>query len=120
MEPEPDCYLETTQETIEFFSELFRQYCHLHSYIGICFDTCHIAIQFEDIYQSLLSFKNSNIKIAKVQLSSALSLNAEEKIPQEVLLPFAEEVYLHQTKVKEGEQVYSFVIYHRLLKHLKK
>ena len=107
LEPEPDCYLETTQETIDFFNDFYQQYSPLKPYIGICFDTCHIALQFEDLCQSLLMLQSAQVTVGKVQLSSALSLDSRNKSPAS-LLPFVEETYLHQTKIKQNNQIYSF------------
>jgi hypothetical protein len=114
LEPEPDCLLETTQEVIRFFeSQLFPQAVpHLVSrlscdraeaeailrrHIGVCFDTCHLAIQFENLSESLCSLVRHGLRISKIQLSAAL-----EVIPTTAartrLIAFLDPVYLHQVK----------------------
>ncbi len=115
LEPEPMTSVETTAEAIAFFeSVVFRQGSEalarrtnrtkrqaevaMQRHIGICFDTCHLAVQYEDLPQSLANLQAAGIAVPKVQLSSALRLeepatNAEGR---EVLKGFDEERYLHQ------------------------
>lgn len=93
LEPEPDCFLETTDEVIEFFAR--RPH---HPKLGVCFDTCHQLLQFEDPAESLLRLKAAGIPIGKIQLSAApITRNPAE------LLPFAGKTYLHQTRWKRND-----------------
>jgi sugar phosphate isomerase/epimerase len=114
LEPEPDCYLETTTETIAFFknvlftsgaTELARLLkCYrsdaealIRRHLGVCFDTCHVALQYEDLVESLRAYQAEGIRISKIQLSAALAAksNAESWA---ALSKFVEPVYLHQVK----------------------
>ena len=114
LEPEPDCYLETTAETISFFKDVlftagtqevarilkcYRSDAEsmMRQHLGVCFDTCHVALQGEDLTESLRAYKAEGIRISKVQLSAALRAqsNAES---WEALRSFCEPVYLHQVK----------------------
>jgi hypothetical protein len=63
----------------------------------VCFDTCHVALQSEDLTESLRAYQFAGIRISKVQISAALRTpsNAESWA---ALRPFAEPVYLHQVK----------------------
>ncbi len=105
LEPEPACFLETTDEAIQFFNDALlrdagkktREIIRRH--IGICFDTCHVAIQFEDLVESLRKFENAGIRISKIQLSAALRARANAE-SWRALEPFCEPVYLHQTKAR--------------------
>src|SRR5690606_6417206 len=80
LEPEPDCFLETTGETISFFENfLFRRGVEevqrilglyrddaealVRRHLGVCFDTCHVALQFEDLTESLRAYKAAGILI---------------------------------------------------------
>ncbi len=106
LEPEPGCYLETTEETVRFFNEvLFRLGSKtlpeeiLRRHIGVCFDTCHVAIQFEDLAESLLRYEAGGIRISKIQVSAALRGHGTETT-LEALKPFCEPVYFHQVKAK--------------------
>jgi sugar phosphate isomerase/epimerase len=114
LEPEPDCFLETTAETLRFFgetlfpigaAEIVRQRggsreaaeALLRRHVGVCFDTCHVALQFEDPTASLAALRAAGIRISKVQISAALrTVSSPESWA--ALRPFAEPVYLHQVK----------------------
>ena len=123
LEPEPDCFLETTAETIAFFqdtlftagtNELARLLkCYksdadaiIRRHLGVCFDTCHVALQYEDLAESLRAYRAAGIRISKVQLSAALQAAATPET-YAALAPFAEPVYLHQVKgrAKSGARI---------------
>ena len=114
LEPEPDCFLETTAETISFFENyLFRRGAQevarilgmyrddaeqlMRRHVGVCFDTCHVALQFEDLTESLRAYRTAGIRISKVQLSAALRAKSNPE-SWEALRAFVEPVYLHQVK----------------------
>lgn len=114
LEPEPDCFLETTPETIAYFKDYLlmagvdevgrilqcsREQAeeHVRRHLGVCFDTCHVAMQYEDLHTSLLAYKDEGIRISKIQLSAALQTNATFEAA-EALRRFNEPVYLHQVK----------------------
>jgi sugar phosphate isomerase/epimerase len=118
IEPEPDCVLENTEETIAFFERwLFpiggpllasalgispeEARRELQDHIRLCFDCCHFAVEFEDPAVALERLAAAGIRIGRVQLSSALDV----RFPQdqggantmaERLRPFADTTYLHQ------------------------
>jgi len=117
LEPEPDCLLETTRDVIQFFEGSLldqgipyitsRLSCNrreaediLRRHIGICFDTCHLAVQFETLPDSLSLLTKHGIRISKVQLSSALEVVPTQTARQD-LVPFIDPVYLHQVKRAE-------------------
>ena len=112
LEPEPGCYLETTSETIDFFTNhVFKRGAQLlaakmnssaenardllRHHLGVCLDTCHVALQFEDPAESLRRYEAAGIRVPKIQISSALRTNSPD-----ALRPFAEPVYLHQVKAR--------------------
>lgn len=114
LEPEPDCLLETTDDVIRFFEGplleqgiphlVSRLSCTrkdaetiLRRHIGICFDTCHLAIQFENLADSLARLNDHGIRISKIQLSSALEVSPSASARQR-LIEFVDPVYLHQVK----------------------
>jgi hypothetical protein len=118
IEPEPDCSLENTSETLQFFQErlghdgaplLARAFGigveaareALLEHIRVCFDCCHFAVEFENARATLARFREAGIKIGRVQLSSALDITfppdrAEAARIAERLRPFADATYLHQ------------------------
>ena len=116
LEPEPGCLLETTPETIAFFNEhLFTRGANLlaaklrssrataaallRHHLGVCLDTCHAALQFEDPAQSLDLYQAEGIRVPKIQISSALRADATPAA-LDALRPFVEPVYLHQVKAR--------------------
>jgi sugar phosphate isomerase/epimerase len=102
IEPEPFCVVETTPQTIQFFRQLWNEpNCagHLRTHLGLCFDVCHQAVEFEDVAASIRSLDAEGIRINKVHVSCALQLddprrNAEGRT---ALHRFVEPRYLHQT-----------------------
>ena len=96
LEPEPLGWFENTTETINFF-ERFRS-VHgdkFNSIIGVNYDTCHLAIEYENANESLSLLKEKNIRISKLHLSSALKLEPDSKTLN-YLESYEEDVYLHQ------------------------
>ncbi|HEY7884161.1 MAG TPA: metabolite traffic protein EboE [Cellvibrionaceae bacterium] len=92
IEPEPYCVLETTDETIAFFQRLSLPE-HLQPFVGLCFDACHQAVEYEHPTECLARIKVEGIPIGKVQVSSALRAQRDEI---QHLFTFDEPVYLHQ------------------------
>lgn len=105
VEPEPYCLLETTPETISFFRRLFAagdaigQGETVRRFIGVCYDVCHQAVEFENIADSLRSLVRENIRINKVHITCAIRLEqpGENHAGREALANYAEQRYLHQT-----------------------
>lgn len=118
LEPEPDCVLETTSEAIEFLTVTLPRAAEtvaeeiglapdnvsetLARNVGICLDTAHSAVEFEDPAESLTRFAAAGVRVAKVQLSSALRLTASAEAMNK-LEAFVDPVYLHQVKLRRPE-----------------
>ena len=110
LEPEPDCVLEHTIQAIRLFTEELpaaAQRCSVarsavESHLGLCFDVCHQAVQFEDIDASLRSLASAGVAVGKVQVSSALEL-PEPAAGHALLGPFAEPRYLHQVRCRRAD-----------------
>ena len=99
LEPEPCCFLETIEETLAFFRDhlhtdasaaivaeatgLSREQAReaLRRHLGVCYDICHGAVEFEDPADAFARFSAAGIRIAKLQLSSALRLPASAPTP---------------------------------------
>ncbi len=104
LEPEPDCLLESAQNTIDFFEQLWQHpdWSPLYrDFIGVCFDTCHFAVNYEDPLNALKRIVSSNIPVARVQLSAALEYS--QYAQTEDFAPFLDSVYLHQTRRREAD-----------------
>lgn len=100
LEPEPGCLLETTEEVCQFFTDLALPQ-DLREFIGLCYDSCHQAVEFEAPADSLARLAGAGIHIAKVQVSSALKLTEPTA---DVLRRFDEPRYLHQVVVRNGDR----------------
>ncbi len=114
LEPEPDCLLESTADYIEFFESLLLpgatdhlRRVHgrcaadaeriLRRHIGVCVDTCHSALVFEDPRAAIGRYRRAGMRVSKVQLSAAIACEATTEA-LEALRAFDEPVYLHQVK----------------------
>lgn len=125
LEPEPCCYLETVSEAVAFFerylfcSEAIAMFCKatglrrgdgesfLHSHLGVCFDACHSAVEFEEPSAALSTLASAGIRIMKIQISAGLHVDApDDPEVRRALARFAEGVYLHQViEQRSGELV---------------
>jgi len=127
LEPEPACFLETTDETIRYFRD--RLYApdgterlarltglpasEVHGlvrrHLGLVFDICHQSVQFEDIAVALRSLYAAGVPIFKLQAAAALW--APSVTPQAVaaLEPFTETIYLSQTTERRDGRLTRFL-----------
>ena len=114
LEPEPMCYLETSDELVAFlhsqifikgsvarFSALTRLSAAdaetaLRRHIGICYDVCHAAVEFEDSAGSIARLRGAGIGIFKLQLSAALRVPTVDSETLAQLRRYDDGVYLHQ------------------------
>ncbi|MGA2028974.1 MAG: metabolite traffic protein EboE [Verrucomicrobiota bacterium] len=99
LEPEPLCLLENSAETILFFEQLRAEHkndSRLAEFLGVNYDCCHFAIEFEQPKIALAAFQNAGIKISKIHLSSALKADPLRRKTLIALKKFADDVYLHQ------------------------
>ncbi|MFO0947243.1 MAG: metabolite traffic protein EboE [Planctomycetota bacterium] len=110
IEPEPGCVLETTDEAIAFFHELWRSSqgtaveTAVREHLGLCYDVCHQAVEFEDVADSIDRLDREGIRINKVHVTCALELDAPGDMEaREHLSHFAEERYLHQTYARHPD-----------------
>jgi hypothetical protein len=103
LEPEPLCLLENSAETISFFEQLRTEHPRdprLGEHLGVNYDTCHFAVEFEEPKNTLPSLVNHGIKISKIHLSSALKV-IPTAAAREELKKFADAVYLHQVVARD-------------------
>jgi hypothetical protein len=98
LEPEPLCYLENTAETVAFFDEMRAERPkdeRLGRHLGVNYDTCHLAIEFEEAATSIRQLQSHDIKISKLHFSSALKVRPTVEA-RRALTAFIEPVYFHQ------------------------
>ena len=75
IEPEPFCLLETTAETVAFFERLWQaadatgSAPEAREHLGVCYDVCHQAVEFEDAAAAVGQLDAAGIRINKVQIS---------------------------------------------------
>ncbi len=117
LEPEPGCALETLDQVVAFWDRHLRPAARragltsadLAAYLGVCYDTCHQAIQFEDPIEVLDSLSDNGIPVVKMQLSSGLVFKPDpERKTLELRRQFVEERFLHQTRIKTPSGIVSF------------
>ena len=122
LEPEPYCFLETTEEAIDYFTNhlyappavasLAKQTglsekdakAAVRDHLGMVYDICHQAVEFEDIGKSLRALADAGIPVFKLQEAAALRVPEVTKTERKALQRFADTVYLTQTVEKiDGE-----------------
>ncbi len=115
LEPEPFCFLETTAETVEFFTKVLRSDSSIKAlaeqlgtddaaardimkrHIGTVYDICHQAVEYEDIAASLQSLVDNDIPVFKLQEAAAVRIPSVTRASVEALREYADSVYLTQT-----------------------
>lgn len=120
LEPEPYCMLETIDETVSWFKDFgfskesvrqLTQACGvnvaeadelLRRHLGVCYDVCHAAVEFEDVKGGFDTLEAAGITVPKIQLSSALRISSMNQETAEKLAAFDEPVYLHQVIQQSG------------------
>jgi len=121
LEPEPECFLETTDETVEYFTnhlctaptaQRLARATGLHAadaaaamrkHMGVVFDIGHQAVGFEDIPVSLGKLVDAGIQIVKLQEAAAMYMPEVTQKTVDALAAFAKTVYLSQTvQLKDG------------------
>lgn len=98
LEPEPGCVVETVAQAAEALAEVGSPW------IGVCLDTCHLAVQFEDPAAALAWLARARIPVVKAQLSSALRVG-DPGLADGGLAAYAEPRFLHQTRALVGAAV---------------
>ncbi|MEM1296721.1 MAG: metabolite traffic protein EboE [Verrucomicrobiota bacterium] len=105
LEPEPLGMFETSTETVAFFEKLLKRSdepSQILQNIGVNYDTCHLAVEYEDADDALGRLTDAGIRISKLHLSSALSLKPNAAALQR-LSDFQEDVYLHQVVIQQAD-----------------
>ncbi|MDP7014045.1 MAG: metabolite traffic protein EboE [Verrucomicrobiota bacterium] len=105
LEPEPLCYLETSDEMIRFYHQLRDDRPRddrLAKRLGINYDTCHLAVEFEEAADALRSLAAEGIRISKLHFSSALKVRPSAEL-LDGLAGFAEDIYFHQVVVRGAD-----------------
>jgi sugar phosphate isomerase/epimerase len=118
LEPEPDGLLEVSREVADFFQDwllevgapilaetagigLAAASQWLMEHIGVCLDTCHLAVEYEEPLAALGRLAAAGIRVGKVQITAGLKValpgEAEARAAlARQLTPFTCSPYLHQ------------------------
>jgi hypothetical protein len=105
LEPEPLGWFETSGETIRFFESMRAEHPddpRLNDHLGVNYDTCHLAVEFEEPQDAIAALHKNGIKISKLHLSSALKVRPTARVRQ-ALAAFGDDIYLHQVVVRTAE-----------------
>ncbi len=120
LEPEPGCMLQTAEDTAAFFvDELFGDRAiegfagrtdqpseaaarWLRDRVGVCLDTCHAAVMFEEPLETARRLQAAGIRVVKLQLTAALAVEPVDAPALDGLRRFHDEVYLHQTTARSA------------------
>jgi sugar phosphate isomerase/epimerase len=125
LEPEPRCYLETTDETVKYFTEeLFSgktaqslakatglneadAAAAMKKHMGVVFDIGHQAVGYEDIPASLQKLVDNGVQIVKLQEAASMYIPDVNQKIVDALQSFAKTIYLSQTcQKKDGKQTW--------------
>lgn len=94
VEPEPGCVLDTVADAVGWLSGRVDP-----DHVGICLDTCHLAVSFADPVETVESIRRAGLAVVKVQASAALEV-AEPGTPEgrRAVARYSEPRYLHQVR----------------------
>ncbi|GIF10169.1 metabolite traffic protein EboE [Actinoplanes teichomyceticus] len=94
-EPEPGCVVETTAQAARLFSAVDRDR------LGVCLDLAHLACAWEEPAAALDRLAAAGLPVVKVQVSAALEVT-DPVAARQVIGPYAEPRFLHQTRSAGG------------------
>jgi hypothetical protein len=122
IEPEPYCFLETTDETVAYFRD------HLYSgsgatrlaqlaslpvadanaalrrHLGIVYDICHQAVEYEQPADSLRALVDAGVPIFKLQEAAAIHVPEVTEAAVDSLRRYVGTIYLTQTyELRDGQ-----------------
>src|SRR5678815_2305946 len=125
LEPEPRCYLETTDETITYFKnrlfsgETAKRLAQktglneadaaqaMRSYMGVVFDIGHQSVGYEDMPASLQKLVDNGVQIVKLQEAASMHIPDVTQDKVDALQTFAKTIYLSQTcQKKDGKMTW--------------
>ena len=127
IEPEPACYLETTDETVTYFKEriyspagvrrlaeiagipLSEAEGSIRRYLGVVFDIGHQSVGFENITDSLTKLVEAGIPIFKLQEAASLWVKDLTLDKVAALRRFTDTIYLSQTSLKQDGKITKYL-----------
>jgi hypothetical protein len=127
LEPEPFCFLETTDETVDYFIRhlyagaaaeklaklaqmpIAEAHGALRRHLGVVFDICHQAVEYETIAESLQKLTDAGVPIFKLQEAAALHVPEVTQAVVDTLKRYAKTIYLTQTMEKRDDKINRFL-----------
>jgi len=127
LEPEPYCFLETTDETVAYFTNhlysgaaatrlaklagipISEAHIALRRHVGVVFDICHQAVVYENIAESLQKLVDAGIPIFKLQEAAAMRVPEVTQKIVDTLARYANTIYLTQTVEKKDGKLTRFL-----------
>lgn len=127
LEPEPYCFLETTEETVRYFEDRIysasgRAFLAeltgrplsdveglLRRHLGVVFDICHQSVEYEDIAGSLHRLTGAGIPVFKLQEAAALWVPEVTDDAVRELERFTDTIYLSQTTERRDGELRRFL-----------
>jgi sugar phosphate isomerase/epimerase len=127
LEPEPYCFLETTDETVAYFTNhlysgaaatrlaklagipISEAHIALRRHVGVVFDICHQAVVYENIAESLQKLVDAGIPIFKLQEAAAMRVPEVTQKIVDTLARYAKTIYLTQTVEKKDGKLTRFL-----------
>jgi sugar phosphate isomerase/epimerase len=117
LEPEPGCVIQRSGDMVEFFKTHLLPIADEHivrRHIRVCHDVCHAVVMCESQRDVLAAYRAAGIAVGKMQISSAVVADfdalaaSDRKASFEQLSAFAEDRYLHQTTIQQGDAAPEF------------
>ena len=127
LEPEPYCFLETTDEAVDYFTNhlytgaaaetvarsagipISEAQVALRRHVGVVYDICHQAVEYEDIAASLQKLVDAGIPVFKLQEAAAVHVPEVTQETVDALAKYAETIYLTQTIEKKDGRFTKFL-----------
>jgi hypothetical protein len=127
IEPEPQCWLETTEETIAYFRDhlysargvtalataadlpVAEAHAALRRHLGVVYDVCHQAVEYEEPRDALAALLAAGIPVLKLQLAAALRVPEVTQADVDRLRRFADSIYLTQTVERRNGRITRFL-----------
>jgi hypothetical protein len=120
LEPEPSCFLESTDETIDYFRRhiwsragiatlcaltglpVSEAVGRVRRHLGVVFDICHQSVAFEDVATSLRRLRDAALPVFKLQAAAGLWVPEVTADAVAALTAFTDTIYLSQTTERRG------------------
>lgn len=98
VEPEPGCVLDTVADVVGWLAPRIQRGVD-PEFVGLCVDTCHLAVSFADPAGAVRQIDAAGLRIVKIQASAALHVtDPSDPAARDALAGFVEPRYLHQVR----------------------